>query len=866
MGTMPSNSGASFAPVRTGSATRAPSAGMPVLASGVRAIGVAGAVWLALSAPPALAAHPSPEERASALVVRMTRDEKVALVSSGTTAIPRLGIPALTPLDGPNGVGHGAANVTAFPNAEVVAASWDRSVAQRFGAALGVEAAGKGVNLLFAPTVNILRTPLWGRAPETLGEDPYLAGQLVAAEIQGIQGAHVIAQVKHFAANNQEIGRFGNPLGNPFFSPAVDVLVSERALQEIYFPAFKAAVQEGQAGSVMCSYPRLNGVYACQNPATLGTLKHDWGFTGFVGPDSTLAVRDTVAAIEAGTDNFALSGIGIPVSQALQQVDPARLDDMARRILTAMFRVGLFDHPSTGSPGAVVSTPEHLALARDIATQGTVLLKNAANVLPLSGAVSSIAVIGYDAGPATQRMEGGSPAVVGGPVVTPLDAITARAGQGVSVTYAPGTVGVVPLPIVPAGVLTPSSGTGPGLFGTYYASMDLSGSPVDAFVSPTLDSNQILPAGAYSARWTGTLTPSVTGPYLFSLQHGGIARLFVDGQLVVNGDTEGFDSAALGFPGVPLLALQGQATLTAGVPVPITVEYSLGSSISGAGLHVGWQPPEPALLAAAVSAASNADVAVVFANDGAGEGMDRPSLALPGDQDQLIAAVAAANPRTIVVLHTSGPVLMPWLPQVAAVVEAWYPGQETGNAIAAVLFGDADPAGRLAMTFPASPAQGPTTQPAQYPGVGNVVRYDEGILVGYRYYDQLAQEPLFPFGYGLSYTAFSLDHLRVRRRGPDQYKVSVRVRNTGARAGAAVVQLYVGFPGSTGEPPNQLKGFGKVFLKPRRTGRVRMVLDRSSFSRWSETASAWVVEPGTYMLRVGTSSRDLPLGATVAIP
>jgi beta-glucosidase len=306
--------------------------------------------------------------------------------------------------------------------------------------------------------------------------------------------------------------------------------------------------------------------------------------------------------------------------------------------------------------------------------------------------------------------------------------------------------------------------------------------------------------------------------------------------------------------------------LTAGIPVPITLEFSIGSSITGSILHLGWQPPDPPLTATAVAAASASDVAIVFANDVTGEGMDRNSLGLPGDQDQLISAVAAANSRTIVVLHTAGPVLMPWLPQVAAVLEAWYPGQETGDAIAAVLFGDADPAGRLAMTFPASPDQGPATQPAQYPGVGNEVHYDEGIFVGYRYYDQFAQEPLFPFGYGLSYTSFSLDRLRVRPRDRGQrYTVSVRVRNTGVRAGAAVVQLYAGFPAATGEPPNQLKGFGKVFLKPRRAKRVKIALDQSSFASWSETANAWVVEPGTYTLRVGTSSRDLPLEATVVI-
>jgi beta-glucosidase len=221
------------------------------------------------------------------------------------------------------------------------------------------------------------------------------------------------------------------------------------------------------------------------------------------------------------------------------------------------------------------------------------------------------------------------------------------------------------------------------------------------------------------------------------------------------------------------------------------------------------------------------------------------------------------NPRTIVVLHTAGPVLMPWLAQVAGVVEAWYPGEQSGNAIAAVLFGDADPAGRLPMTFPASESQGPTTQLAQYPGVGGEVHYDEDIDVGYRYYDSVAEEPLFPFGFGLSYTSFGVDHVRVtRRRGT--YRVSARVTNTGSRPGSTVVELYVGFPTSTGEPPNQLKGFAKIALQPRRRKRVKMVLDASSFSTWSTTDGAWVVSPGQYVLRVGTSSRDLPAQVTVA--
>src|SRR5262245_6306467 len=276
----------------------------------------------------ALARPATPVDRAHALLAQMTRDEKISLAANGQAGVPRLGIPGIATSDGPNGVRLGGAGKTAFPNAEVVAASWDRSVAQAFGAAVGAEAAGKGFDVLLGPTVNILRVPAWGRAAETFGEDPYLAGQIAAAEIRGIQSQHVIAQVKHFAANNQEIQRVGNPLGSPPLSPAIDVVVSGRALREIYLPAVEAAVREGRAQSVICSYPRINGLYACENPFLLGTLKNEWGFAGFVGPDALVAVRDTRAAIDAGTDNFQLGGACAAPQQVLAQVPDDRLDDM----------------------------------------------------------------------------------------------------------------------------------------------------------------------------------------------------------------------------------------------------------------------------------------------------------------------------------------------------------------------------------------------------------------------------------------------------------------------------------------------------------------------------------------------------------
>ena len=810
------------------------------------------------------AARPKkPIDRANALLAQMTREEKIALAANGAAGVPRLGIPGISASDGPDGIREGAPGATAFPAAVTVAASWDRTLAETYGTAVGAEASGKAFNVLFGPTINILRIPEWGRGGETLTEDPYLAGQIAAAEIRGVQSQHVIAQVKHFAANNQEIQRVGNPLGSPPLSPAIDVQVSERALQEIYFPAFKAAVQEGGAASVMCAYPRVNGVYPCQSShLLLDTLKNGWGFSGYVGPDALSAVRDTRAAIDAGTDNFQLGGTGVPAARVIPQIPDDRLDDMVRRILTAMYGVGLFDHPSTGTPTAVVSTPEHRDLAVQIAQAGAVLLKNDGGALPLGPEVRSIAVIGYDAGPGTQTIVGGSASVRGGPVVTPLTAITSRAGQGVTVTHADGTLGVVPLSAVPADVLAPSSGTGPGLLGTYYASMDLSGSPIAAFVSPTLDAVNALAKGAFSARWTGSIVPPLDGDYRFSVRYSGVVRLFIDGRLVARGDSEGLDGI---LPGAPAVTAQGTATLSANVPASIVVEYSLGSSIAGSRVQLGWSPPPPALRDEAVAAASAADAAIVFVNDVTYEGMDRTSLSLPGDQDALVAAVAAANPRTIVVLHTAGPVLMPWLAAVAGVVEAWYPGEQSGTAIAGVLFGDVEPGGRLPMTFPASEDQGPATDPTQYPGVDGTVHYDEGIDVGYRWYDRAGQTPLFPFGYGLSYTPFTLDRPRVVRRH-GRWRVSVRVTNTGDRTGTAVVQLYVRFPDAADEPPSQLRGFGKVELRAGKRKRVaKMLLDASSFSTWSTAENRWTVVPGRYELRAGTSSRDLTAPVTVSV-
>jgi beta-glucosidase len=523
---------------------------------------------------------------------------------------------------------------------------------------------------------------------ETFGEDPYLASQMAVAEVKGIQSQHVIATPKHFAGNNHETYRLGvNPDGNN-----INEFISRQALNEIYFPAFKAAVQQGAAGAVMCAYNQVNGEYSCQNGDLLAAaLKAAWGFDGFVVSDWFLATKDTVQAANAGLDMEMPLGthFGDALKQAIAdgQVPMSRLDDMVRRILAAEIRVGLFDHPVASPPLADVSTAAHRQLAAQIAERGSVLLKNDGGVLPFGGRVHSVAVIGYDAGDHFQFTEGGSGAVLPSDLVSPLQGITARAGPAVKVTYAQGTLGDVALPALPGGALTPSSGTGPGLTGTYYANTDFGGTPVATQVDPVPSVNGApsipgLPP-AWSVRWTGTLTAPTTGAYRFSVSGNGAFRVVIGGKVIARSPYADFATLA-----------QGTAGLTAGKPVPITVEYAAVAAIGPPVLSIGWHAPDPAMVGQAVQAARGSDVAVVFVNDVTGEGSDRSSLAIPGDQDQLIAAVAAANPRTVAVLNTGGAVLMPWLGKVAGVIESWYPGQEFGAAIAALLWGtSARPAG-----------------------------------------------------------------------------------------------------------------------------------------------------------------------------
>ncbi|MGW5639959.1 glycoside hydrolase family 3 C-terminal domain-containing protein, partial [Streptomyces sp. NPDC003832] len=730
------------------------------------------------------------QDRATALLARMTAAEKEALVRCDFAAVAHLGIPALAMVDASAGL-RGETGVTAFPVPLAQAATFDEALAGRIGTAIGTEARGKGYNNALGPTIDLTRTWHFGRQAEAMGEDPVLAGRLGAALTVALQSQHMVATVKHFAGYTQEVNRF-----------FTDTLVSDRALHEYYQAPFRRVIAAAPATSVMMAYPKINGTFATRNAGLFDDLKKGMGLQGYTVPDFW-AGDDQVASARAGMDLAGLGpgGVQIPAGSLTGGAIPAaRLDDAARRILLTMFANGLFDHPAP-TPADNVSTPAHKELAHEAAVASTVLLANRAAALPLTGAVKSLAVIG-PAGTDTYTGVSGSTYVTPGTWTTPLEAIRARAGSTMKITHAQGTKGDIPLTTVPSTVLRTPTGTA-GLTATYYAGADGTGTPVATRTDATVNFTTTPVAGlpqVWSAKWTGTLTSTTTGLHRFSLLPSGTTSLKIDGRTVVSGTRQ----MARFFLGPFDYPLQGTAELTAGRAVTVEITYTNATAEPGTcGLTFGWQPQS--LIPAAVTAARGADAAVVIVNRVAGEGMDHTDYALPGDQDQLIQAVAAANPRTIVVLNTDGPVATPWLDDVEAVIQAWYAGRAAGTALAAVLFGDSDPAGRLPVTFPADATQGPGTTPATYPGTNATVSYDEGTAVGYRFYDARKQEPRFPFGHGLSYTTFAHGSLEATYdAAARQVDVAVTVTNTGRRQGTEVLQVYATLPASAAAEPRRL--------------------------------------------------------------
>jgi beta-glucosidase len=761
-------------------------------------------------------------QRVHLLLSKMTLANEITMVEGqGTSqpyvfymaAQPSLCIPAMGLEDGPLGVGDGLTGVTQLPSGASLAATFDTSLARRYGAVIGQEEWGKGAAVNLGPTVNILRDPRWGRSFEAFTEDPFLNAGLAVSEIRGVQGQGEMSQVKHFAAYNQETNRN---------TPADDVIVSNRTLHEIYLPAFQQAVTRARVASVMCAYSVINGNFACQNPyLETQVLRQRWGFPGFVTSDYA-ALHSTQGAVD-GTDmeqpfNM-FFGPALQTDVENGTIPKSVVDTMVSRIATEMFRFGIFNHPPTGTTSATVTTPAHQAVAARVAEDGTVLLKNDGGVLPLPAAhADTVAVIGPAASAAPAPTGGGSAFVTAPFSVTPLQGLQAAAGPGTSVVYQQGLPTDTSLPAIPAAALSPA-----------YAPTPLGGS------------------------YTGTLTAPETGTYV----------------LAITNPCGCYNATTLSLDGTEILSDPSTPPVhTFSAAVQLQAGHTYQIQISGNSSALTWATPSalaPGISQAVAAARSASTAVVVVSDDTETEAADRPGLGLPSAQDELISAVAAVNPHTVVVIDAGAPVTMPWLGQVAAVVDAWYPGESNGAALASVLYGATDPSGHLPVTFPRSLSQVPASTPAQFPGVGGQVQYSEGIDAGYRWYDGRNLTPLFPFGYGLSYTSFAFSDLRVT---PSQLSgrgapvtVTTRVTNTGPVTGSEVAQLYLGDPAAAGEPPRQLKGFQKVTLRPGQSAEVSFTLDRHDLSYWNDSANGWVVPDGGFRVYVGDSSAlsGLPL-------
>jgi beta-glucosidase len=775
-----------------------------------------------------------------------------------SASVAALGLDGLHVTDGPNGArGARWGEISAcLPSATALGATWDPRLVREIGEVLGDEALDKGASVLLAPTVNIHRHPVGGRSFECFSEDPVLSAVMAVAYVQGVQSRGVGCAIKHFVCNDQELERM-----------SIDVEVDERPLREIYLVPFEAAVREAGVCMVMAAYNKLRGEFCSENgDLLLGVLKKEWGFEGAVVSD-WFGTRST-AALGAGLDlempgpaSFLGPHLVHAVAQGTVSVDAVR--DAADRMVRLLQRLG--SHP----PVVRRSTEERSALARQAAAAGIVLLKNESFLLPLDPrTMTRLAVTG----PAAARLcpQGGGSAEVTLPYErSPFQAITARAGS-IDVSYGPGCIipGTVP-PLGPSGLHTKDGGEGIAV--AYFASDEPDAEPVhgNVFTVSRLvwlgAPHPSLTPGRFRARATTVFTPDRTGIWEFGLVAIGRARLSVDDALLL--DTV---DAPLGedYFGLATEEVTAAVELVEGVPYAMTVDFRVESGelpLAAVSFGAAFRAPEGAL-AAAADAARDSDVALVLVGTDSrweSEGKDRTTLRLPGDQDALVRAVAAANPRTVVVVNSGAPVEMPWADDVAGIVQVWYSGQEGATALADVLFGDVDATGRLPTSLPVHLEDTPAFP--FYPGDGQTLRYGEGILVGYRHYDTRDVDPRFCFGHGLSYTAYAYGDLTLGRDGTDVV-VEVDVTNTGDRPGAEVVQVYVRRPESRIErPEKELKAFEKVWLDPGETTRVRLRVTEQALRHWDEHDNRWQIERGDVEILVGASSRDIRLRSTTTL-
>jgi beta-glucosidase len=798
----------------------------------------------------------SDETRAEKILGQISLEEKLDYIGGvnamSVRPIPRLGVPEILMSDGPLGVRRDTPSAR-YPAGIALAASWNRALAAREGESMGRDCRARGIHVLLAPGVNINRLPICGRNFEYIsGEDPYLAAQMVVPFIRGVQSQGVVATVKHFAANNQEINR-----------QEINVVVSERALREIYLPAFEAAVRIAKVGGVMDAYNQVNGRYCTENKfLNDSVLKGEWGFEGVVMSDWG-ATHSALGPARQGLDLEMPTGKWMNSKNLLGalrsgEITEEQIDDKVRRILRMIVRMGFLDRPQR-NPSIPENDPESGKMALAIAEEGIVLLKNEKKTLPFDQTkIKKIAVLGQDAQP-------GVPAGWGSSYVTPfyavsvLDGLLNNKGPDTIVDYF--DVGVGNFGTSQFEHEDQTGKIADGLRAEYFSNLTLSGTPILDRVDQRINfdwatSNPprgILPP-QFTARWTGLIRANDDSLHVFHARADAGIRVFLDDELIIDDWT---DHAA--HPDVTTKLLK------AGRIYRVRVEYK-NSGGGGAVAQFGWASLK---VPDAIRQYDAAIVCVGFNNGNEGEGFDR-TFALPDGQDDLVSGVAEKNPHTVVVLNSGGNVDMHrWLDKVPALLHAWYPGQEGGNALAKILFGAVNPSGKLPVTFEARESDNPAFRSYPCDGGGKNVRYEEGVFVGYRGYDHFGINPLFPFGFGLSYTQFEYSNLRIERgESPDrdENKVSFEIRNTGDRAGEEVAQLYIKATRPIVERPvRELKGFEKVFLSPGESKEVTLRVDRQSMAYFDSATGHWRTDPGEYQIAVGASSRDLRIQQTLQV-
>ena len=800
-----------------------------------------------------LAAAPAtrPSARVEGLMGKLTLDEKIRMLAGVDTfyapGTPRLGIPRLRMTDGPNGT-RVFGKSTAYPAGVLLAATWDPALARREGEQLGRDALARDCQVLLGPGMNLQRNPQNGRNFEYFSEDPLLTGRIAAGYVRGVQSQGVSAVLKHFVANNQETDRY-----------EVNVEADERTLRELYLRGFHWAIEGSRPGAVMCSYNRLNGPYAAADRWLLNdVLRDEWGFEGIVMSDWG-AVHSTLGPLRAGLDLEMpgpewLNGERIKPLLGNGVITQEAIDSKVRRQLVWMDRFGWLDGKPTADRGKGIplDNPQGVAVALDVARAGLTLLKNEGGLLPLDkSTVKKIVVLGPGA---RDTPVGGG----GSGYTTPFHSVSVLAGLQKSL----GADRVVYLPGDPFLKLAMGPAVDGKFSAEFFANPRLEGEPkvrrevatvgFDSRSTPNAAPVEGMPTGPFSARYHATITPDKAAEYTFFTVSDDGSRVLLDGKAILDDWSEH-----------QARRRTATAKLEAGRKHELVVEYY--DSGGEASLRFGCGPLPPAYDDAERAALRAADAAVVcvgFGPAAEAEGGDRP-YALPEGQADLILSAAAVNPRTVVLLSAGGGVeTAPWIGKVAGLLHAFYAGQEGGTAVAEVLTGAVNPSGHLPFSFAKKLAAVPS-QP--YWGTPKVAAYAEGLFMGYRGFDQKGSEPLFPFGYGLSYTTFSLGAATAKVDG-DAVVVTAEVSNTGGRAGAAVVQCYAEPPKSElPRPARELRAFAKVPLAAGEKKSVELRIPKADLAYWNPATRAWTVTPGTYRFRVGFDERDLPQTAKAEV-